>query len=68
MYDIRVMFIYLLLLYECSLVVFWFLHLHILLHDFTYAACGLHAILEQTIEQLGYVWDYDGHQYTTHGH
>jgi hypothetical protein len=40
------------------------------LHDFTYAACGLQAILEQAIDRLGYPWDYDGHlgQYTTHGH
>lgn len=32
---------------------FWFLHLQFLLHDYTYAACGLEAILEQATEQLG---------------
>jgi hypothetical protein len=29
---------------------FLFLHLQNVLHDFTYAACGLQAILEQAID------------------
>jgi hypothetical protein len=33
---------------------FLFLRLQILLHDFTYAACGMQAILEQAIRWLGY--------------
>ena len=45
--------------------------MQILLHDYTYAACGLQAILDQAIEQLGYSWEYNnGHygQHTTEGH
>ncbi|XP_066374369.1 uncharacterized protein [Miscanthus floridulus] len=40
----------------------------ILLNNYTYAACGLQAILEQAIEQLGYCCDYDGYVDTTGGY
>jgi hypothetical protein len=40
----------------------FFLHTQIDLQDYTCAACGLVAILDQATEQLGYVWDFcNGH-------
>ena len=39
-----------------------------MLHDFTYVACGLHAILDQAIEQLWYHWNYTVFVCTTHGY
>jgi hypothetical protein len=47
---------------------FCFLCLQILLNNYTHVACGLEAILEQAIEQLGYYWKYDGCVDTAGGH
>ena len=40
-----------------------------MLHDLTYAACGLAAVLDQATYQLGYDWDFCAHlgQQTTEG-
>ena len=36
----------------------FFARLQVVLHDITYAALGLSAILDQATERLGYDWEY----------
>ena len=50
---------------------FCFDRLQVVLHDNTYAALGLSAILDQAMERLGYDWEYYTRnlgQHTTAGH